>query len=77
MRVFESVWSSKMIYECISKHKNVYEPIWWYMKVYDSIWIKMVRNEFLWKGIKLCDGIGVYMIVYGWINAHMDVYESI
>ena len=43
----------------------------------DSIWLKMVGNEFLWKCMKLCDGIGVYMIVYGCINAHMDVYESI
>ena len=77
MRVYESVRSSKMACECIRRHINVFEPIWWYVKVYDSIWIKMVRNEFIWKCMKLCDGIGFYMIVYGCISAHMDVYESI
>ena len=27
--------------------------------------------------MKLCDGIGIYMMVYGCISAHMDVYVSI
>ena len=27
--------------------------------------------------MKLCDGIGIHMMVYGCICAHMDVYESI
>ena len=39
MRVYEGVWSSMMLHECIRKHINVYEPIGWYMKVYDSVWV--------------------------------------
>ena len=27
--------------------------------------------------MKLCDGIGIYIMVYGSISAHMDVYVSI
>ena len=27
--------------------------------------------------MNLCDGIGIYMMVYGCMSANMDVYESI
>ena len=27
--------------------------------------------------MKLCDGIGMYMTVFGCISSNMDVYESI
>ena len=27
--------------------------------------------------MKLCDGIGMFMMVYGCMSANMDVYESI
>ena len=27
--------------------------------------------------MRLCDGIGIYMMVYGCISAHKDVYASI
>ena len=37
----------------------------------------MVVNECIWKCMKLCDGIGMHMMVYGCISAHMDLYESI
>ena len=37
----------------------------------------MVGNEFILRDMKLCDGIGIFMMVYGCISAHMDVYESI
>ena len=39
MRVYENVWSSLMVYECLWKRMNVIEPIRWYMKLYDSIWV--------------------------------------
>ena len=39
MRVYESVWSSMMVFECIWKRVNVYEPKKWLMKVYDSLWV--------------------------------------
>ena len=37
----------------------------------------MAGDEFIWKCMKLCDGIGIYMMVYGCISAHKDVYASI
>ena len=36
----------------------------------------MIVNECIWEGMKLCDGIGMHMMVYGCISANMDVYES-
>ena len=84
MNVNGSKWEYMKVYEALRWYMNAYEGIWMYMsqydgcvKVYDSIWIKMVRNEFIWKCMKLCDGLGIYMIVYGCISALMDVYENI
>ena len=37
----------------------------------------MVVNECIPKCMKLCDGIGIYIMVYGWICTHMGVCESI
>ena len=37
----------------------------------------MVVNECIRECKKLCDGIGIYMMVYGCVCAHMDVCESI
>ena len=37
----------------------------------------MVVNECIRKCMKLCDGIGIYMMVYGCKCAHIDVYKSI
>ena len=36
----------------------------------------MVINECIWECRKLCDGIGMHMMVYGCICTHMDVHES-
>ena len=35
----------------------------------------MVVNEFIIKCMKLYEGIGLYMMVYGCTCAHMDVLE--
>ena len=37
----------------------------------------MVGKGFISKCMKLYDGKGIYMMVYGCTCAHMDVYESI
>ena len=37
----------------------------------------MVVNEGIQKCMKICDGIGIYVIVYGCLCLHMDVCESI
>ena len=37
----------------------------------------MVVNECIQKCLKLCDGIGIYMMVYWCISAIKDVYENI
>ena len=36
----------------------------------------MVVNECIRKCMKLCDGIGIYKMVYGCKWAHMVVYKS-
>ena len=37
----------------------------------------MAVNECIRKCMKLCDGIGMHMMVYGCISANMDVSQSI
>ena len=37
----------------------------------------MVVNECIRKCMKPCDGIGIYMMVYGCNCAHTDVYKSV
>ena len=43
----------------------VYEPMRRYMNIYDRISMYMVVNEGILKCMKVCDGIGIYMMVYG------------
>ena len=54
---------------------DVYAPIWMYVKVYDGM--EIVVNESIRKYMKLYDGIGIYMMVYGCSCSHMDVYGGI
>ena len=41
------------------------------MNVYESVWMYMKQC------LKICDGIGMFMMDYGCMSAIMDVYESI
>ena len=78
MNLYESLWNYSIVYECIWKRFDVYEPMWRYMKVNDRIWMWIyVVNECIRKCMKPCDGIGIYMMVYGCNCAHTNVYKSV
>ena len=65
MNLYESLWNYSIVYECKWKRLDVYEPMWRYMKVYDRILMEIIVNECIRKCMKPCDGIGIYMMVYG------------